>query len=111
MMKIAIDGNAHTGNYRCDCECGSHWIGQGEPIGPVNFSPALPIAEAIVHMKLQHPTVPLDLRHSHRFNEWLLSYWERASLRMAASGHPPPYGITPDTRPLTLLWHDEDPDA
>jgi len=103
-MKIAIDGNTHTGNYKCECECGSTWIGQGEPIGAVNFSPALPIAEAVVHMKLQHPTIPLDLRWSHRFTAWLLHYWERASLRQVGRGHAPPYGITPDTQPLSITY-------
>jgi hypothetical protein len=109
MMKIAIDGSYRTGNYRCECECGTNWHGQGEPIGTVNFSPALPIAETVVHMKLTHHGTLLDIRWSDRFAEWLLRYWERASLRMVASGHAPPYGITPDTKPITLSHADREP--
>jgi hypothetical protein len=85
-MKLRIDGATHTGTYRVVCECQDTWTGQGEAIGAVNWSPALPIAECCAHMKIAHPMVSMDVEFSERFRDWLLSYWERATLRLASRG-------------------------
>jgi len=82
-LTMTIDGAKHSGHYRVVCECGGVWTGEGEPIGAVNWSPALPVAEAVVHMKMGHEGGYVDLRMTERFREWLISYWERASLRQA----------------------------
>jgi hypothetical protein len=83
MVKIAIDGSKATGHYRVDCECGDRWSGQGEPLLFGRWNPALPIAECIVHMKLEHPEGTPELRFAQRFSEWLQQYWQDASLREA----------------------------
>jgi hypothetical protein len=91
-IQLRVDGAKHTGTYRVECECGDTWGGQGEPIGAVNWSPALPIAECCVHVKMLHPNAGLDLQFSERFRDWLLSYWERANLRLAAAGKATHFG-------------------
>jgi hypothetical protein len=80
-VKIAIDGSKATGRYRVDCECGSSWTGQGEMLGIVSYSPALPIAECVVHRRLEHPDLSQDIRFSARFSDWLHSYWDAANIR------------------------------
>lgn len=85
-MKQRIDGSTHTGTYRVECECGDSWTGQGEAIGAANWSPALPIAECVCHMKMVHPNIEPEVVFSARFSQWLLSYWERASLRLQQGG-------------------------
>ena len=82
MPTIRMDGTFHTGVYRIECgDCGDAWNGQGEPIGAVNWSPALAIAEAVVHAKLGHRQEQIEVYFSERFRLWLIHYWERASLR------------------------------
>jgi hypothetical protein len=77
-VRIAIDGAEHTGNYRVDCHtCGDHWIGQGDPLPKLRYSPTLPVAEAITHALLHHPKTPLQVEFTARYREWLLSYWQR----------------------------------
>jgi len=89
MLRLDIDGSAHTGTYRVVCDCGTIWTGRGEAIGAVNFSPALPIAECVVHIKMCHKGSLQDLRFSDRFSAWLTAYWEREGLRrMRAGGLP-----------------------
>jgi hypothetical protein len=84
-VTLNVDGSSHTGNYQVSCRaCGDIWQGQGEPIGAVNWNPALPIAESVVHVKLIHVGQELDIRFSDRFRLWLISYWERAALRLAS---------------------------
>jgi len=86
-VRLDIDGSAHTGNYQVRCvSCSDQWTGQGEQIGAANFSPALPIAECVVHVKLGHQGQEVDIRFTERYRQWLISYWERASLRIAGSG-------------------------
>jgi hypothetical protein len=86
-VTLNIDGASHTGNYQVVCRaCGDFWQGQGEPIGAVNWNPALPIAESVVHVKLVHVGQEVDIRFSDRFRLWLISYWERAGLRRASTG-------------------------
>jgi hypothetical protein len=80
-VKIAIDGSKATGRYRVDCECGTSWTGEGEMLGIMQFSPALPVAETVVHMRLEHPEQELDARFSARFNSWLAAYWDAANIR------------------------------
>jgi hypothetical protein len=83
MLKVEIDGSSHTGTYRVKCACETYWNGQGEATGDLSWSPALPIAEAVVHMRLQHGGTRADLDLSDRFKAWLQVYWEQASRRVA----------------------------
>ncbi len=80
-VTVNIDGAQHSGNYRCDCECGANWYGQGEQISPVGYSPAMPLAEAVVHMRLAHHRAHADLRLSGRMEDWLETYWRCLSDR------------------------------
>lgn len=82
-MKMAIDGNASLGRYRVECECGTNWSGETPAELGTGFSPALPVAECIVHMRLEHPDFRPDIRFSKRFEEWLARYWDRESHRQA----------------------------
>lgn len=75
-MKIAIDGKT-SGLYRGDCECGFSWHGTGERHFDGFHSPALPIAEGVVHFRMCHPNDRFDMRFSQRFEEWLVAYWQR----------------------------------
>lgn len=86
-MKMAIDGNANTGAYRGDCECGFAWNGQALSDVMGGWSPAYPVAESIVHMKLAHPDQLLDLRFSERMKRWMIDYWTRADLHVASELH------------------------
>jgi hypothetical protein len=99
MVKLTIDGAFHTGNYRVDCECDATWHGQGAPLGRVNFSPAIAVAECVVHMKLCHKADQLDIRFTERFRAWLIHYWERDSLRRQDAGSEPAYGVAQRGRP------------
>jgi hypothetical protein len=81
---VTIDGSGHTGTYQVQCDCGLVWTGCGESTGVASWSPALPIAECVVHMKLTHPRDFVDLRMTERFRNWLSLYWEQASTRLAA---------------------------
>lgn len=85
MSSVVIDGAKHTGNYRCSCDCGALWHGQGEAINAFTWSPALPVAEAVAHFSQTHPRTRADVEFSARFREWLLQYWEQSAYRM----HPP----------------------
>jgi hypothetical protein len=83
-MKVAIDGRSFFGGYEVQCECGDRWKGTGEELRHGFFSPALPIAEAVVHMRLCHPGVQLDVHMTADFESWLASYWEWANMREAS---------------------------
>jgi hypothetical protein len=83
-MRLTIDGTFSNGVYRVDCECGTHWSGRAHPYGAA-WSPALPIAEATVHVKLNHEGEQLELRFLRRFEEWLEKYWEWESLRQGGT--------------------------
>lgn len=82
-MKVVIDGARHSGNYRCVCECGQAWHGQGEPASTAAFSPAMPIAEAVAHVRLCHAGVGIALDLSGQFEDWLEAHWKRRR----ATGH------------------------
>jgi hypothetical protein len=82
-MKVAIDGQRVVGLYRVDCECGGTWRGDAERSTPNHFSPALPVAEAVAHMRMCHPEELLDVRFSEKFSEWLVSHWEYVSFQTA----------------------------
>lgn len=84
-MKMAIDGSGGDGTYRVDCECGEFWRGHGQADLGHGFSPALPIAECVAHIKLAHPEERPDIRFSDKFQAWLLRYWSRASLMQASA--------------------------
>ena len=79
-MKIALDGGRH-GGYRGECECGFTWGGQAVRDSTGVASPALPIAEAVVHHRMCHDDTSLQLCFTWRFEEWLKRYWDRASFR------------------------------
>lgn len=82
-MKIAIDGSVTNGRYRVECECGMVWNGTAEHNRLNQWSPALPVAECAVHLKLEHPNTLLDLRFTSRFTRWLESHWEHSNERQA----------------------------
>jgi hypothetical protein len=82
-IKIVIHGGHQSGKYIVECECGMNWEGRGIVDALLTFSPALPIAESVVHMKLAHPVELLDVRFTEAFKGWLQKYWEVASLRGA----------------------------
>jgi len=84
MLKILIDGGRHSGGYRVTCECGDMWTGQGAPDGVSMWSPALAVAEAVVHMKTGHQGLTIDLSFTPRFDEWLVAYWQRQNQRQPA---------------------------
>jgi hypothetical protein len=90
--RLLIDGSSHTGNYRVICDCDDAWTGRAEAIGTVNWSPALPIAECVVHMKICHDGALIDLQFTDRFRSWLTSYWERANLRIMRTGGASTFG-------------------
>jgi hypothetical protein len=75
-MKIALDG-AWRGQYRGDCECGSSWTGVAELHRTGVASPALPIAEAVVHKRMMHEDQFLELVFTERFCVWLERFWDR----------------------------------
>ena len=77
-MKIVLDGT-RPGTYRGDCECGMSWSGRTEPDSSGIASPALPVAEAVVHMKMCHDETNLQLYFTLRFEWWLKAYWDRYS--------------------------------
>jgi hypothetical protein len=81
MTRITIDGSRDLHTYRVRCDCGDIWHGTAELITPDEANPALPIAETIVHMRLQHNAAFLDVRFTQRFALWLESYWEHANER------------------------------
>ena len=77
-MKIALDGSPN-GGYRGDCECGTSWCGHTWQDKSGMNSPALPVAEAVVHMRMCHDEEFLQLVFSWRFENWLQNYWDRSS--------------------------------
>lgn len=77
-MKIAIDGSPQ-GGYRADCECGTSWSGTTLRDESRFASPALPVAEAVVHMRMCHDNVGLQLVFTWRFENWLEKYWDHSS--------------------------------
>ncbi len=101
-LKVSIDGALHTGNYRVECECGEPWMGQGAEENGRYYSPALPIAEVIVHFKMQHPDEQLDMTFTERFSDWLVNYWQRENVRQHARQGPTRAGLRV-TKPDTTL--------
>jgi hypothetical protein len=51
-----------------------------------------------VHMKLVHPDRQLAVEFSERFRGWLVSYWERANLRLSAVGRGSEFVARPGVR-------------
>lgn len=76
-MKIVLDGS-RAGIYRGDCECGFSWHGMGERLPDGCYSPALPIAEAVVHVDMCHEQLIPELRFTARYKRWLFQHWTRA---------------------------------
>ncbi len=89
-LLLTVDGSHHSGNYRVDCLCGTTWSGQGEAMPRWGYSPALPVAECVAHMKLAHPDLSMDLRFTSRFEVWLTNHWRRVArtdrIRTPATG-------------------------
>lgn len=84
-MRVTIDGTHTLGTYRVDCECGTHWTGEGARIDEFYWSPALPISEAVVHQQMAHRDQLIELRFSQRFARWLGQYWSRMSSFMVTT--------------------------
>lgn len=82
-MKVAIDGDRVVGLYRVDCECGDSWQGDAERLTESHFSPALPVAEAVAHIRLCHEGDQLDVRFSTKFSDWLVGHWDHVSMKIA----------------------------
>jgi hypothetical protein len=78
-MNVVIDGSNLKGQYRVNCECGTVWSGVAERDGTDLYSPALPIAESVMHMRLSHELDLLELSFSERFSNWLAKYWDVVS--------------------------------
>ena len=91
MVRLSIDGARHTGNYRCECECGFAWTGQGEAITTYSWAPAMPVAECVLHIRDQHPRSQYDLSFTEHFTDWLVGYWHTANARIAARPAALPY--------------------
>jgi hypothetical protein len=105
MIRVWIDGEHFTGWYRAECRCGAIWEGEGEALGASAFSPALPIASAIAHQKLEHDDVLLDVSWTERFSSWLLNYWQREKLRQARAGREPIGDTSGVARPAPRTAH------
>jgi len=84
MIQLAIEGRRDVGRYTVECECGSKWSGWGERDYTDHFSPALPIAEVVAHMQMEHPECRPDVRFGPLFRDWLIQHWELASFRQAS---------------------------
>jgi hypothetical protein len=82
-MLITIDGAEHLGTYRGQCECGATWHGSAEKLPDGTFAPLMPVAESIVHMKLEHGDTRADVVFAPRFRLWLQAYWAQANRRDA----------------------------
>lgn len=78
-MRVTVDGAQHSGNYKCVCECGFAWHGQGERAGSAAFVPTMAIAEGVVHVRWCHAGAGLDLQMSARYQEWLEAHWKRST--------------------------------
>ncbi len=78
---LAIDGRLHTGSYRVVCLCGDTWNGCAEHLGAFEWNPVTPLAEAVVHFKMEHASTRLELEISEEYREWLVSYWQHQSAR------------------------------
>jgi hypothetical protein len=84
-QRVVIDGNARTGLYRCTCACGDVWTGTAGLNAARTHIPALPIAEAVAHVRMTHPAEMLDASFTKRFEDWLQADWEAATNTMAAA--------------------------
>lgn len=83
MITLVVDGSGDTGAYRVECYCGDVWTGRGELSPDTSWSPAMPIAECVVHVNLEHPEEQINIRWTPDFEKWLQHYWEFGSLREA----------------------------
>ena len=86
MYQQLIDGSGHLGTYRVTCDCSAFWNGAVHKATDGSYSPALPIAEVCVHMRMAHSDQVADIRFSERFSEWLIKFWELESAKIARAG-------------------------
>ena len=77
-MNIALDVRP-IGRYRGDCECGFTWTGHAVVDISKVASPALPLAEAVVHHRMCHDNQMIQLVFSYQFELWLEQYWVHCS--------------------------------
>jgi hypothetical protein len=80
-VRLTIDGSYLIGRFTVNCECGDSWHGCAEPIGESRYSPALPIGDAVVHVKLMHKGAQIEVCFTLLFERWLHDYWKFESLR------------------------------
>jgi hypothetical protein len=76
MPTITIDGNAINGTYMVSCGCGDQWAGRSDRLSHGDYSPARPIAEAVVHWKLEHGDQVLNIDFDQGMRQWLIGYWD-----------------------------------
>lgn len=90
MATLVIEGSEENGAYRVRCSCLQTWKGRAEPLVFGTYSPALPVAEAAVHWRLEHAAAGLYVEFSPGFRMWLERYWEATSrdLRAVPLRHP-----------------------
>ena len=79
MATLTINGNHESGAYAVSCSCGQTWRGIGRAMVFGGFNPAMPIAEAVVHVRLSHPTDRLQLDFTALFGHWLELYWDQVN--------------------------------
>ena len=79
MATLVLNGDHLTGAYAVGCSCGTTWRGTGPAMVFGGFNPALPIAEATVHVRLSHRTEKLNLEFSPAFSAWLERYWDQVT--------------------------------
>lgn len=88
-MRMTVDSSG-VFRYRIVCECGFEESGQQAEFLTAVMTPAAPIASCVVHMRMVHPTKPLDLYFCTRFRQWLEKYWvqigEREEVSRVARG-------------------------
>jgi hypothetical protein len=75
MLSVTVAGNDRTGSYTGGCECGSSWSGSIRIVDDRCPSPAMPVAEAMVHAKLEHRNEHVDMHFTVGFVQWLMQFW------------------------------------
>jgi len=76
---LIVNGDSSDGAYAVGCSCGQTWRGQARGMVFGGFNPAMPVAEAVVHVRLAHPSDKLALDFSPAFSRWLEHYWEQVN--------------------------------
>jgi hypothetical protein len=83
VQEIHIHGEYMTGLYRVECRCGAAWTGEARRYGVVFYSPAMPVAESVVHCLEEHKGQRPYVTFSPAFTNWLVQHWEQVNLSIA----------------------------